>query len=145
MGASSPRTTTSPLPGPTTPASSLASTRRARYWYWTRNRPAAAAACPHRSRRRHCERSEAIHRWARQDLDCFVASLLAMTERLECLTRISHSVEAHRGANQRKLLCSNDFCLIQGAPRCRQSVAQNDLILEWWKAGLWKRPLMAGW
>src|SRR5207244_7853015 len=61
------------------------------------------------------------------------------------LARISHSVEAHRGANQRKLLCSNDFSLIQGAPRCRQSVAQNDLILEWWKAGLWKRPLMAGW
>src|SRR5439155_17384390 len=61
------------------------------------------------------------------------------------LARISHSVEAHRGENQRKLLCSNDFCLIQGAPRCRQSVAQNDLILEWWKAGLWKRPLMAGW
>src|SRR5213596_2999242 len=63
----------------------------------------------------------------------------------ERLTRISHSVEAHRGANQRKLLCSNDFSLIQGAPRCRQSVAQNDLILEWWKVGLWKRPLMAGW
>src|SRR5437867_1449700 len=61
------------------------------------------------------------------------------------LARISHSVEAHRGANQRKLLCSNDFSLIQGAPRCRQSVAQNDLILEWWKVGLWKRPLMAGW
>src|SRR5260221_7758048 len=51
------------------------------------------------------------------------------------LTRISHRVEAHRGANQRKLLCSNDFSLIQGAHRCRQIVAQNDLILEWWKVG----------
>src|SRR5262245_6087082 len=28
---------------------------------------------------RHCERSEAIHRSARTNLDCFVASLLAMT------------------------------------------------------------------
>jgi hydroxymethylglutaryl-CoA lyase len=61
------------------------------------------------------------------------------------LARISHAVEAHRGANQRKLLCSNDFSLIHGAPRCRQSVAQNGLILEWWKAGLWKRPLMLAW
>jgi hypothetical protein len=61
------------------------------------------------------------------------------------LARISHSVEAHRGANQRKLLCSNDFSLIHGAPRCRQSVTQNNMILEWWKAGLWKRPLMAAW
>jgi hypothetical protein len=46
------------------------------------------------------------------------------------LACISHTIEAHRGANQRKLLCSNDFSLIQGAPRCRQSVAQNGLILE---------------
>ena len=28
---------------------------------------------------RHCERSEAIHRAASGDVDCFVASLLAMT------------------------------------------------------------------
>jgi hypothetical protein len=28
---------------------------------------------------RHCERSEAIHRAATQKVDCFVASLLAMT------------------------------------------------------------------
>jgi hypothetical protein len=28
---------------------------------------------------RHCERSEAIQRLKRRNLDCFVASLLAMT------------------------------------------------------------------
>src|SRR5437667_152845 len=76
---------------------------------------------------------------------CLVSFLAINPVAAADLARISHSVEAHRGANQRKLLCSNDFCLIQGAPRCRQSVAQNDLILEWWKVGLWKRPLMAGW
>jgi predicted DNA-binding transcriptional regulator AlpA len=59
------------------------------------------------------------------------------------LARISHSVEAHRGANQRKFFCEKDFGMIQGTPRCRQSVAQNSLILEGWKAVLWKRPLMA--
>src|SRR6185369_1740583 len=31
---------------------------------------------------RHCERSEAIHRAAKARMDCFVASLLAMTEHL---------------------------------------------------------------
>ena len=31
---------------------------------------------------RHCERSEAIHVSARGDMDCFVASLLAMTARI---------------------------------------------------------------
>ena len=34
--------------------------------------------------------------------------------------------------------------MIRGAPRCRQSVAQNGLILEPWKAALWRRRLMAG-
>jgi hypothetical protein len=61
------------------------------------------------------------------------------------LARISHSVEAHRGANQRKFFCEKDFAMIQGAPRCRQSVAQSGLILEGWKGGLWKQPLMAAW
>jgi hypothetical protein len=28
---------------------------------------------------RHCERSEAIHNWHKTAMDCFVASLLAMT------------------------------------------------------------------
>ena len=61
------------------------------------------------------------------------------------LARISHSVEAHRGANQRKFFCEKEFALIRGAPRGRQSVAQNGLILERWKAGLWKRLLMLDW
>jgi hypothetical protein len=61
------------------------------------------------------------------------------------LARISHSVEAHRGANQRKFFCEKDFAMIQGMPRCRQSVTQSSLILEGWKAGLWKRPLMVAW
>jgi hypothetical protein len=63
----------------------------------------------------------------------------------DVLARISHSVEAHRGANQRKFFCEKDFAMIRGTPRCRQSVAQNGLILERWKAGLWKRLLMLGW
>ncbi|SRR5579871_3023583 len=36
----------------------------------------------------------------------------------ELLARISHTKNAHRGANQRKLFCENDFCLIQEPPRC---------------------------
>src|SRR5262249_42907323 len=35
---------------------------------------------------RHCERSEAIQSCPRLDLDCFVASLLAMTKRVRELT-----------------------------------------------------------
>jgi len=46
------------------------------------------------------------------------------------LARISHRVEAHRGANQRKFFCEKDFAMIRGTPRCRQSVAQSGLILE---------------
>src|SRR5260370_2842181 len=34
-----------------------------------------------RSFNRHCERSEAIHELQRERMDCFVASLLAMTSR----------------------------------------------------------------
>jgi hypothetical protein len=37
------------------------------------------------------------------------------------------------------------FCDSRRAPRCRQSVAQNCLILEPLKAGLWKRRLMLAW
>jgi hypothetical protein len=61
------------------------------------------------------------------------------------LTRISHTVRRIGAPNQRKFFCEKDFAMIRGAPRCRQSVAQNDLILESWKAGLWKRPLMLDW
>ncbi|MGY0573825.1 DUF5615 family PIN-like protein [Bradyrhizobium sp. RDM12] len=32
------------------------------------------------------------------------------------LARISHSVEAHRGANQRKFFCEKDFAVIQECP-----------------------------
>jgi hypothetical protein len=42
-------------------------------------------------------------------------------------------------------LCSNNFRMIRGEPRCRQSVAQNALILESSKAALWKPDLMAAW
>ncbi len=38
--------------------------------------------------------------------------------KIEELARISHTKNAHRGANQRKLFCENDFCLIQEPPRC---------------------------
>jgi DNA-binding MarR family transcriptional regulator len=61
------------------------------------------------------------------------------------LARISHRVERIEAPNQRKFFCEKDFAMIRGAPRCRQSVAQNNLILEWWKAALWRRPLMLDW
>ena len=37
------------------------------------------AECLTQGVRRHCERSEAIHRAACLNMDCFVAALLAMT------------------------------------------------------------------
>ena len=43
--------------------------------------------------------------------------------------------------NQRKSLCHSDFELIRKKPRCRQSVSQNNSILERLKAALWKRPM----
>jgi len=46
------------------------------------------------------------------------------------LARISQTNERIGAPNQRKLLCRNDFLMIRGEPRCRQSVAQNNLILE---------------
>jgi hypothetical protein len=61
------------------------------------------------------------------------------------LARISHRVKRIEAPNQRKFFCEKDFAMIRGAPRCRQSVAQNGLILEWWKAALWKRPSMRDW
>jgi hypothetical protein len=41
------------------------------------------ALCDLTSLRRHCERSEAIQKTAKQELDRFVATLLAMTEGLK--------------------------------------------------------------
>src|SRR6266568_1050973 len=61
------------------------------------------------------------------------------------LARISHTNRRIGVPNQRKLLCRNDFTQIQGDPRCRQSVAQNGLILEPWTGGLWKRRSMPDW
>src|SRR5208282_4497504 len=81
-------------------------------------------------------------------LDCFVPAvhrkniLAAMASRL---ARISHTIERIGAPNQRKLLCHNDVSLIRGAPRCRHSVAQNGLILESWRATLWKQHSMADW
>lgn len=63
----------------------------------------------------------------------------------EALARISHTGRRIVAPNQRKFFCEKDFAMIRGAPRCRQSVAWSGLILEGWKAGLWKRPLMPGW
>ena len=63
----------------------------------------------------------------------------------EELARISHNKRRIGAANQRKLLCCNDFRGIRREPRCRQSVARNALILEMSKIALWKPRLMAAW
>ena len=55
------------------------------------------------------------------------------------LARISHTNRRIGAPNQRKLLCCNDFTQVRGAPRCRQSVSRNRLILAPWKAAVWKR------
>jgi hypothetical protein len=61
------------------------------------------------------------------------------------LARISHRDKRIGAANQRKLFCENDFSMIRRKPRCRQSVAQNGLILESLKGGLWMQRSMPGW
>jgi transcriptional regulator with XRE-family HTH domain len=61
---------------------------------------------------------------------------------LACISQTKRRIQA---ANQRKLLCHNDFRAIRREPRCRQSVAQNALILELSKIALWKPRLMAAW
>jgi hypothetical protein len=61
------------------------------------------------------------------------------------VARISHTKRRIGAANQRKLLCRNDFRGIRREPRCRQSVARNALILELSKIALWKPRLMAAW
>src|SRR5260370_1657726 len=62
---------------------------------------------------------------------------MQITTRLNCspaprkqLARISHRVKRIGAPNQRKLFCENDFLMIRGEPRCRQSVAQNGLTLD---------------
>jgi hypothetical protein len=73
------------------------------------------------------------------------AKMRAEIRAARLLARISHRVKRIEAPNQRKFFCEKDFAMIRGAPRCRQSVAQNNLILEWWKAALWKRPSMPDW
>jgi hypothetical protein len=48
----------------------------------------------------------------------------------EALARISHRVKRIGAPNQRKLFCENDFLMIRGEPRCRQSVSRIFLDLK---------------
>src|SRR5260370_20254641 len=57
------------------------------------------------------------------------------------LARISHRVKRIGAPNQRKLFCENDFLMIRGAPRCRQSVSRIFLDLKPSKAARWSRRL----
>jgi two-component system NtrC family sensor kinase len=58
------------------------------------------------------------------------------------LARISHRVKRIGAPNQRKLFCENDFLMIRGEPRCRQSVSRIFLDLKPSKAARWWRRLM---
>jgi sugar/nucleoside kinase (ribokinase family) len=46
------------------------------------------------------------------------------------LARISHRDKRIGAPNQRKLFCENDFLMIRGEPRCRQSVSRIFLDLK---------------
>src|ERR1039457_2860253 len=59
------------------------------------------------------------------------------------LARISHRVKRIGAPNQRKLFCENDFLMIRGEPRCRQSVSRIFLDLKPSKATRWSRRLTA--
>jgi len=50
------------------------------------------------------------------------------------LARISHRIKRIGAPNQRKLFCENDFLMIRGEPRCRQSVSRICLDLKPLKA-----------
>src|SRR5450755_5175966 len=73
------------------------------------------------------------------------SQLEAVLGAIEVLARISHKDKRIGAENQRKLFCENDFSMIRRRPRCRQSVAQNGLILESLKGGLWTQRSMPGW
>src|SRR5437899_11596890 len=66
------------------------------------------------------------------------------------LARISHTTKCIGAPNQRKLLCRNNLRLIQGAPRCRQSVAWICLDLhllkdaKWWRRSTAARSMASG-
>ena len=53
------------------------------------------------------------------------------------LAWISQTREVHRGRKFEKSLCSNVFSVIQGSPRCRQSVARRCSNLKRLSGGLW--------
>src|SRR5439155_6076304 len=54
------------------------------------------------------------------------------------LTPISHIVEVHRGPESEKVVLRQQLSFDRGTSRCKQSVAQNDLILHLLKsAPLW--------
>src|SRR5674476_223839 len=57
------------------------------------------------------------------------------------IARISHRIRRIEAPNQRKLFCENDFLMIRGEPRCRQSVSRIFLDLKPSKAALWSRRL----
>src|SRR5229473_7913050 len=59
------------------------------------------------------------------------------------LARISHRFKRIGAPNQRKLFCENDFVMIRGEPRCRQSVSRIFLDLKPSKAARWWRRLTA--
>ena len=48
----------------------------------------------------------------------------------EKLARISHGFKRIGAPNQRKLFCENDFLVIRGEPRCKQSVSRICLDLK---------------
>ena len=58
------------------------------------------------------------------------------------LARISQTQEMHRAANLRESLCDDDSSMIQGEPRCRQSVHRScsnlkPLIdVQWWPVSM---------
>src|SRR5439155_18261320 len=65
-----------------------------------------------------------------------------LTERLcheqQRLAPISHIVEVHRGPESEKVVLRQQLSFDRGTSRCKQSVAQNDLILHLLKsAPLW--------
>src|SRR5882724_6078734 len=66
---------------------------------------------------------------------------IALRERNRALARISHRVKRIGAPNQRKLFCENDFLMIRGEPRCRQSVSRIFLDLKPSKAARWWRRL----
>src|SRR5229473_1939141 len=57
------------------------------------------------------------------------------------LARISHRFKRIGAPNQRKLFCENDFVMIRGEPRCRQSVSRIFLDLKPSKGARWSRRL----